>query len=573
MSWPEVIRYKEQNAHELLLSGPAIDERLRLKDEVDSQVFKLTSLNYLDISSTILTKLPDNAFDNLPNLINLVLRNNKLTAVPSSIERLQKLRVLDVSSNCLTEIPPGINKCAELYILNVRGNQLESLPPLGQGRLGKLAVLDFSNNRLSEFPEDLTCLSLSSLSEIHAQNNAIVSLPASIKNVHALKLLNLEGNVITVIPPEVSLCVKLKEINVKGNRLTDRRLYKMIEGSSKTSSIVEYLHKMLPKPESSKSGKGGGKAGSAKKKAKARSKSRGERSRSQSPAPKNMHNIFVHPPVEAEQRKVGVTSAVLMGEVRPHILCCVVEDVDLRQTNNLFKRFITAQTKLHDTVCQKRLASTIATHDAESIHFPLTYDARNEKELFIQPLMRSELETAEYLKSRLLAEAEETRKKTKRNAFTGIHKYLDLVKDKDTFACLVANAGTGNEQVISFPPITNSDVTKISPTTTSIFLEVTSSTSLDAAKRTMDALVKEMLLLGLSGGSYDNILKDDGEAGEVDSLAASMREMSVEGKALSLKVRQVKVFDESTGNLRSVYPSNADLLHLDGIEVIRESKE
>ncbi len=77
------------------------------------------------------------------------------------------------------------------------------------------------------------------------------------------------------------------------------------------------------------------------------------------------------------------------------------------------------------------------------------------QELFIQPLMRSELETAEYLKSRLLAEAEETRKKTKRNAFTGIHKYLDLVKDKDTFACLVANAGTGNEQVISFPPITN----------------------------------------------------------------------------------------------------------------------
>ena len=77
------------------------------------------------------------------------------------------------------------------------------------------------------------------------------------------------------------------------------------------------------------------------------------------------------------------------------------------------------------------------------------------QELIIHPLMRSEQETAESLKSRLIAEAEETRKKTKRNAFTGIHKYLDLVKDKDTFACLVANAGKDNEQVISFPPITN----------------------------------------------------------------------------------------------------------------------
>ena len=266
-----------------------------------------------------------------------------------------------------------------MFSLNVRGNLLESLPPLGQGHLAKLSVLDFSNNKLIEFPEDLTCLSLSNLSEISAQNNAITALPASVKNVHALKVLNLENNAITVIPPELSLCVKLKEINFKGNRLSDRRLSKMIETSCKTSSIVEYLHKLLPKPETSKSGKGGGKAGSARKKAKARSKSRGERSRSQSPAPKKFHNIFVHPPVDVEERRVAVTPAVLIGEVRPHILCCVVEDVDLQQTNNLFKRFITAQTKLHDTVCQKRLASTIATHDVDKIKFPLVYDARNEK--------------------------------------------------------------------------------------------------------------------------------------------------------------------------------------------------
>ena len=80
MSWPEVARYLEQNAHELLLSGPSIDERLQLSEEVDPQIFKLTSLNYLDISSTILSKLPEDAFNNLPNLINLVLRNNKLTS-------------------------------------------------------------------------------------------------------------------------------------------------------------------------------------------------------------------------------------------------------------------------------------------------------------------------------------------------------------------------------------------------------------------------------------------------------------------------------------------------------------
>lgn len=281
----------------------------------------------------------------------------------------------------MTSVPAGVNKCAELTSLNLRGNLLETLPPLGQGHLGKLSVLDISNNKLSEFPEDLTCLSLSGLSEIHAQNNAIVSLPASVKNLHVLKVINLENNVVSNIPPEISLCVKLKEINFKGNRLADKRLSKMVETSCKTSSIVEYLHKLLPKPDGPKSGKA---AGSARKKAKARSKSRGggdgARSRSQSPAPpKKMHNIFVRPPVDAQQRIVNVTPEALAGQVRPHIICCVVEGVDLQQTNNLFKRFITAQTKLHDTVCQKRLASTIATHDADKIRFPLTYDARDEK--------------------------------------------------------------------------------------------------------------------------------------------------------------------------------------------------
>ena len=99
-------------------------------------------------------------------------------------------------------------------------------------------------------------------------------------------------------------------------------------------------------------------------------------------------------------------------------------------------------------------------------------------------------------------------------------------------------------------------------------MEVTSSTSLDAAKRTMDALIKEMLLLGLTQGSYDNVLADAADS-QADGLTASMREMSVEGKSLTLKVRQVRVVDQATASLRTVYPSNVDLLQLDGIDVER----
>jgi hypothetical protein len=69
--------------------------------------------------------------------------------------------------------------------------------------------------------------------------------------------------------------------------------------------------------------------------------------------------------------------------------------------------------------------------------------------------MRPAKQSAQDLITKLLHEAEEVRKKSKRSNFTGIHKYLDLVKDKTSFACLVVDANGPDEQVISFPPITN----------------------------------------------------------------------------------------------------------------------
>ena len=41
------------------------------------------------------------------------------------------------------------------------------------------------------------------------------------------------------------------------------------------------------------------------------------------------------------------------------------------------------QTKLHDTVCQKRQAATIATHDLASVKAPLTYDAKPPAEITV----------------------------------------------------------------------------------------------------------------------------------------------------------------------------------------------
>lgn len=68
--------------------------------------------------------------------------------------------------------------------------------------------------------------------------------------------------------------------------------------------------------------------------------------------------------VEDDVPKVKIIDANLAG-VRPYILCCIIKDIKF--TEATFKKFIQLQTKLHDTVCDKRNVATIATHDLNKI--------------------------------------------------------------------------------------------------------------------------------------------------------------------------------------------------------------
>lgn len=87
--------------------------------------------------------------------------------------------------------------------------------------------------------------------------------------------------------------------------------------------------------------------------------------------------------------------------------------------------------------------------------------------------MRNKIYTGASLFQQLQTEADNLRKEKKRNVYSGIHKYLYLLEGKPMFPCLL----DASEQVISFPPITNSDVTKMSVNTDTMLIEVTSATS------------------------------------------------------------------------------------------------
>ena len=143
------------------------------------------------------------------------------------------------------------------------------------------------------------------------------------------------------------------------------------------------------------------------------------------------------------------------------------------------------------------------------------------------------------------SEAEALRKEKKRSNVTGLHQYLHLLDPWTVYPCL-----TDSDTVISFPPVTNSDNSRISETTTTVMIEVTASSKLDEAKMVMDQLLVDMTDIWPS---------------------LSVIQARVLSQAGELKVGRMIVRSRSTLYCQVTYPSKTDLLNIPGnkIRIIR----
>lgn len=513
---------------------------------LSSAVYSLTLLNYLEVSQCpSLTRVHED-IRNLSNLQSLVLCRNKLLSVPS-VDALQALKVLDLSVNQLESLPEGLSGLKELTTLNVSCNRLEALPE-GLSQCPKLSTLNVSKNRLQGLPPDLCSESLELLSTLLASDNCLQELSAEVSRLPALKVLDLSNNQLSEIPATLSDCPKLKEINFKGNKLRDRRLEKMVNGCQ-TKSVLEYLRSRgRTGPEAG----GDGARSVDKNKKKGQKKGRAteaeppDESQDVSQDVARMLVRVLH--VSSAPPALTVTVCPEVKEVRPYLVCCLVRGLRLKPGNSL-KRFLMAQTKLHEDICGKRTTATIATHDVQLLKGPLTYGVKPPTQLKITALGRREM-TAVELVRHLHLEAEELRKQKKRQNVTGLHKYLQLLDGKALYPCLTDAEG----RVVSFPPITNSEHTKISKTTTELFVEVTSASSLQTCKDVMDALILKMCELNKFTAEHAEEAGSDGE-GHTPSDGGE------------LTVQQVRTVDPD-GGLKVVYPSKTDLSNCPGVTVL-----
>ncbi|XP_007440841.1 leucine-rich repeat-containing protein 47, partial [Python bivittatus] len=358
-----------------------------------------------------------------------------------------------------------------------------------------------------------------------------------------LKTLDVSNNKLSEIPAELADCPKLKDVNLKGNALKDKRLEKMVNGCQ-TKSILEYLRGR----GRGRSKQDGTEREEMRKKKREKNKKKGgsddDVEDAQKPSVKILH-------VSENPAPLVVKASPSARDVRPYIVCCVVKGMDFN-TGNALKRFISAQTKLHEDLCEKRTAATIATHDLQLVKGPLLYEARAPEELKIIPLGRKEVKAKDLLRQ-LQAEAEEQRKQKKRQNISGLYKYLQLLSGKENYPCIVDSEGA----VISFPPITNSEKTKLGKATSDLLLEVTSATSLQLCKDVMDALVLKMAeLQRVTLETKGREACSDHESGEILQPEISGPEGRSPGAPLLLE--QVRIVDME-GNLKVLYPSKTDL--------------
>lgn len=532
--WPEVDLAMKEKKCELKLLGAEIGlkKNYRFKREkltnfnptagkiaesgLDKDIFLIESLNLLTICDTKLDEIPPE-IASLSNLQNLLLYRNCISKFPR-IETLEKLKVLDLSFNTLTSVPDEINQLPNLSTINLSNNALEAFPALS--KTSKLIVLNLGGNMLTRFPE-LNHEELPFLSDLDLKNNRITEIPDSIQNIQTLKVLNLEKNQIKVLPKALSSLPKLKDLFLKENPIADKRLLKLINQCG-TKQIVDYVkqHGTAPANPPPVKAAGDGKKG-------------GKTSKNSDSTTEQPPKILIRKYEDDKSIRIVCSEAVKL--VRPHIICCVWRDIAFDAAS--YKKFIQLQTKLHDTVCEKRELCTIATHDLDKIateNCALSYHAEPAKSLVIIPLGRGVKVTGQKLFDELKSEAEALRKEKKRNVYSGIHKYLHLLEKDESYACLKDSKGV----TISLPPLTNSDDSRISVQTKNILVEITSSSSLPGCKRAMEAFFTEVAQKGL------------GKAGD------------------QLIVEQVRVVD-SDGTMRNIFPSKVDLVS-DLLQVERE---
>ena len=139
-------------------------------------------------------------------------------------------------------------------------------------------------------------------------------------------------------------------------------------------------------------------------------------------------------------------------QIRPIILFFVaVQDKNINDF--LLEQLISIQEDLHNGIARGRKKASIGIHDLDTIKFPLIYSTKSSKESFIPLDHNGPLTFKEILSTTDVGQ-----------------KYGNLLSKHMHYPALSDN---NNNQIISFPPIINSNKTKVTNKSKNLLIEIT----------------------------------------------------------------------------------------------------
>ncbi|HYA33241.1 MAG TPA: phenylalanine--tRNA ligase subunit beta [Candidatus Bathyarchaeia archaeon] len=170
-----------------------------------------------------------------------------------------------------------------------------------------------------------------------------------------------------------------------------------------------------------------------------------------------------------------------VNAVRPYVVCAVVRGITINE--RIIKSLVDLQEDLHWGIGRDRRKASIGIHDLSKVCPPFTYSIN---EVAFVPLDFSEPMTpAEILRAHPKGK-----------------QYAHVVGDHHP---LILDA---NQEVLSFPPIINGELTRVIENTTDLFIEVTG-IELKAIQDCLHILVAAMHDRGASIETVDIVYRDD----------------------------------------------------------------
>jgi len=179
------------------------------------------------------------------SLVELILKENALPAIPPGIDSLTRIRSIDLSKNAIVALPGAETWqriAGSLELLDLSLNKLSSIAELAP--LTKLSALKVDGNRITSL-NGVNWKELKQLAVLSALGNEIEELPEAVsERAESLEHLELAQNKITSVPAAICELRKLKTLSMGDNPIKDQKVARYLEnGGRGIKELKAYLSK------------------------------------------------------------------------------------------------------------------------------------------------------------------------------------------------------------------------------------------------------------------------------------------------------------------------------------------